>query len=123
MGYPWMNGTRKKYRNTKVEIDGKKFDSQKEATKYLELKHEQDAGRIFWFEHHVVFELVPRLEKDENGPAERAVKYEADFVVYDKERRIVRVYDVKSPITRKLRDYIIKRKLMRQRYGIAITEV
>ena len=50
------------------------------------------------------------------------VSYTADFRYTDKEGKVV-VEDVKSPRTRKNPEYIIKRKLMLERYGITIREV
>lgn len=35
-----------KYKNTKVKLDGKTFDSQKEAKRYQTLKLEVQSGRI-----------------------------------------------------------------------------
>lgn len=48
---------RSKYRNIKTEIDGLKFDSRKEAGRWLELSLLQKAGKIKDLERQVPFEL------------------------------------------------------------------
>lgn len=58
--------------------------------------------------------------KDEQRLVERRVCYVADFV-YSRDGETI-VEDTKSPVTR-TKDYIIKRKLMRHIYGIAISEI
>jgi hypothetical protein len=47
--------------------------------------------------------------------------YICDFEYVEDGKRVVE--DVKSPATRKIESYIIKRKLMRFIYGIAVREV
>jgi hypothetical protein len=53
---------------------------------------------------------------------ERAVHYEADFVVLFADGH-TEVIDTKSEPTRKNRVYVLKRKLMLERHGIRIIEV
>lgn len=53
---------------------------------------------------------------------ERAVHYEADFVVLFADGHS-EVIDTKSEPTRKNRVYVLKRKLMLERHGIRIIEV
>ena len=62
-------------------------------------------------ELQVKFELVPK-----NGK-ERAVNYKADFVYTENGKKVVE--DCKGVRTK---EYIIKRKLMLDRYGIEILE-
>jgi hypothetical protein len=90
-------------------VGGITFDSKKEAARFQELSILQRAGEIEGLQRQVPFELVPKT------PGERAVKYKADFVYYDKDGKAI-VEDVKSPATRKKADYIIKRKLMKLIY-------
>lgn len=69
------------------------------------------------------FELVPAQYETINGKkkcVERAVKYVADFVYFDKEKGELVVEDVKGV---KTDVYKLKRKLMRSIYGIEIQEV
>jgi len=94
-----------KYNNSKVIVDGIKFDSKKEAQRYSELKLLEKAKQIYDLKLQVPFELIPK-QKDE-----RAVKYIADFVYYENGTKIVE--DTKGF---KTKDYIIKRKLFKHKY-------
>lgn len=112
----WKNATgRRKFGNEKR--DG--FDSRKEARRYQELRLLERAGKITDLKCQVKFELIPA--QYENGKCvERAVTYIADFV-YTEGRQLV-VEDVKSAITRKQKEYVIKRKLMLWIHHIRIRE-
>ena len=99
---------KRKYNNQKVEIDGHKFDSKKEAARYLELRALQIAGEISELKLQVPFQLS-------------VCKYIADFS-YIKDRELV-VEDVKSNVTRKLPTYRIKCKMMENELNIKIKEV
>lgn len=101
-----------KYRNTKVEIDGRTFDSKKEANRYLDLREEQRAGTISGLRCQVAFPLTV------NGVV--VASYVADFV-YDRDGRQV-IEDVKSVVTRKLQVYRLKAKIMAA-LGHSIAEV
>ena len=105
---------RNKYLNKKTVIHGITFDSKAEAARYLDLVMLQNSGAITNLEMQVQFELIPKQD------GERAVKYLADFVYYENGKKIVE--DVKSPITRKKSDYIIKRKLLKFRHNVEIRE-
>lgn len=106
---------KQKYNNKKVEVDGRRFDSKKEAAHYLELRMKERAGLISDLKLQVPFVLI---EKNET---ERALKYVADFTYY--EAGVYIVTDVKSTATRKLSTYVNKRKLMLDKFGIKIKEV
>lgn len=110
-----------KYRNTKCEHQGIKFDSQRERSRWFHLVQEQAAGRIRDLRLQVKFNLVPK-QKRADGSVERAVDYVADFTYRDAAGVLV-VEDVKSEITRKNPTYGIKRKLMLERHGVTIQEV
>ena len=110
-----------KYGNVKTVIDGIKFDSKHESMRYIELKYLQRIGQIRDLQLQVPFELLP-AQKDENGKVkERAVKYIADFVYFDRDGNLV-VEDAKSPVT-KTDAYKLKKKMMRYFKGIEIKEV
>ncbi len=110
-----------KYHARKWELDGKTFDSHKEARRYQELRFLLRAGVIKNLQMQTPFELIP-AQKDESGKLlERAVTYKADFTYRDEYGNFI-VEDVKSEATR-TREYIIKRKLMLKVYGIRIKEV
>ena len=97
-----------KYSNQKVVIDNIKFDSKKEANRYLELKLLEKAGEICDLQLQKIFLLVEK-QKDE-----RAVTYKADFVYYDDKKQRWIAEDVKGY---KTKEYIIKRKLFKSIYG------
>ena len=101
-----------KYKNIKTK-DG--FDSKKERKRYLELEMLQKAGVIRCLAKQAPFELLPTF-KDKQGITERGIKYIADFVYYDNEKKSFVIEDVKSPFTRKLSTYVIKRKLVKKFY-------
>lgn len=120
-----------KYHNRKVKIDGITFDSVHEGNRYKELKLLEKAGKINGLKLQVKFILIPaqyktierygkkgqRL-KDGRKCIEKECAYIADFVYY--QHGVMVVEDAKGV---KTKDYIIKRKLMLERYGIQIKEV
>ena len=103
-----------KYRNRKVVIDGIEFHSIKEGKRYLELQLWVKAGVISDLKRQVEYLLI------EGNDTEQPTRYFADFT-YIQDGLLV-VEDVKSVITRKKPDYIIKLKLMLDRHGIRIKE-
>lgn len=110
-----------KYHSRKTTVDGRVFDSKKEAGRYQELKLLERCGKIADLECQKRYVLIPAQYDTVNGKrecVEREVCYVADFV-YTQGRNTI-VEDVKGV---KTKDYIIKRKLMRYIHGIAITEV
>lgn len=121
-----------KFGNKKSTVDGILFDSKKEADRYLELKLMERLGTIRDLQRQVAFELIPaqherfaryskkgRRLKDGIRCIEKKCVYIADFV-YEQDGKTV-VEDVKSKATR-TPEYIIKRKLMLERFGIRIRE-
>lgn len=109
-----------KYGNRKCSWNGIGFDSEHERERYMVLWDEQQRGKISHLRTQVRFELIP-AKRIEGKVAERACFYIADFV-YMKSGEMV-VEDAKSEITRKNPTYIIKRKLMLDKFGIRIREV
>lgn len=97
-------------------MDGIKFDSEKEAKRYGELKILSKIGEIGLLELQVPFLLI------EENETERKCEYIADFVYWDIKTGEKIIEDVKSEATRKLSTYIMKRKLMKDKYGIEILE-
>ena len=130
-----------KYRNTpteRVTASGAvlRFDSQKEARRYDHLILRQQAGEIRDLRLQVDFTLQEAYT-DQEGRRIRAIRYRADFTYYRPPEDgshaaywadragvpwVLVVEDVKSRPTR-TREYLIKRKLMKERRGIDITEV
>ncbi len=108
-----------------------RFDSQKEARRYDELAALEQAGKIRDLRMQVDFTLQEAYT-DGEGRRVRAIRYRADFT-YEKVRGdpwteyngsfwVLVVEDVKSRATR-TKEYIMKRKLMKERFNIDIQEV
>ena len=121
---------RAKYHSKKVQLNGMTFDSKKEAKRWQELSFKQDLGVIADLQRQVKYILIPaQREPDRTGPRggkikgkllEREVSYIADFVYRDLLTDKTVVEDTKGFRTT---DYIIKRKLMLERYQIQIREI
>lgn len=118
-----------KYHNTPTEANGIRFDSQKEAKRYRELVSLLRAGRIRDLKLQPQFTLQESYITPD-GERVRAIRYVADFS-YERETEpdqngtrywVSVVEDVKSHAT-KTAQYEIKRKLLRERFGVSITEV
>lgn len=129
----WTNYNGNKYKNQKTTVEGREFDSRKEARRFSELRILEKAGEISDLKCQVPFELIPEqreaseeiytkgAHKGEKKPGkliEKKVQYIADFVYTENGERIVE--DTKGIRTK---DYIIKRKLMLYKYGIRIREI
>ncbi|QCP82397.1 DUF1064 domain-containing protein [Alcaligenes faecalis] len=108
-----------KYGNRKVTLDGYTFDSKREAMRYSQLQLLQRAGQITGLELQPRFELIPKQRRDD-GKAERACEYVADFRYTDTATGQQVIEDAKGMRTR---DYVMKRKLMLQVHGISVREV
>lgn len=113
-----MFGTNK-YGNKKITTEDGDFDSKKEYRRWCELKLLQRAGEITNLRRQVSFVLIP-VQKVDGKVVERAVKYIADFVYNEPGKLYCTVEDTKGV---KTKEYIIKRKLMLEKYGIQIKEV
>ena len=118
-----LSGTdENKYKNQKIVVpvgNGlvREFDSRFEAARFQELAFLEKSGVITNLRCQVKYELIPSQKKPD-GSTERAVNYIADFVYSDGKNVIVEdVKGVKTP------EYVIKRKLMLQKYGIAVKEI
>lgn len=109
-----------KYGAKKTTIDGKTFDSIKEANRYTSLLLLQRAGVISDLQTQVKYVLIP-TQRDENGKLlEKECSYKADFV-YKRDGQLI-VEDTKSEAT-KTSEYKIKRKLMLHVHNIRIQEI
>lgn len=102
-----------KYRNKKTIIDGIKFDSMKEASRYSELKIRQKMGAISDLKLQPKFEICPSVKW--NGKTLRKRFYIADFK-YTLSNGLVIVEDVKSEISKKISTYTLKKQLFLVRY-------
>ena len=101
-----------KYKAKKTKADGRTFDSQKEYRRYCQLKAWQEQGRISGLECQKRFTLVERFEY--HGVIMQPVSWIADFYYFNGQQWIAE--DVKSEITRKKPEYIIKKKLFMLKY-------
>lgn len=100
----------RKYHNTKVEIDGHKFDSKAEARRYQELRLLEKAGTISGLELQPVFQLQPTFKHQHRGTV-LLIKYIADFKYYEGKRCVVE--DVKGF---KTKEYELKKKMFLYHY-------
>lgn len=103
---------RKKYGNDKVELDGYKFDSKKEARYYQELKLLQRGGVVKSFELQVAYILQDGFRHKSCRRQQEAITYVADFVVHytDGHTEVIDVKGYKTEV------YKIKKKLLLYRY-------
>lgn len=109
MNYTFKN--KAKYKNIKTIVDGHKFDSKKEASRYGALKMLLQSGEISDLNLQCKFEILPKQE------GYRAINYFADFTYY--ENGVLIVEDVKGV---KTQVYQIKKKLMNYFHNIDIRE-
>lgn len=100
-----------KYGNQKIEIDGIKFDSKREAGRFLELRMMERAGLVKDLKLQVPFEL--------NEDGKFSYKYIADFTYFDVQKNETIVEDAKGA---KTVTYKKKKKLMLKIHGINIKE-
>lgn len=124
---------RSKYGSRKQTVSGITFDSRKEARRFQELRLLELAGQISDLRLQVKYQLIPpqrapSFEVYKSGPnkgrrkpgklLEKECSYIADFVyVQDGETVVEDAKGYRTDV------YIIKRKLMLERYGIQIQEV
>ena len=100
-----------KYRNKKTPVGDILFDSAKEANRYIELTHLQNAGIISNLELQPKFLLQDKFI-DNEGNKHRAIYYIADFRYLENDKIIVE--DVKG---KKTDIYKLKKKLFLKKYS------
>lgn len=109
------------------------FDSRKEYRRWGVLLEQERLSAIYNLQRQVPYTLVPaqyeeylvtgkRSSKMKRRRLEAPIFYKADFVYSLKDGTVV-VEDVKSNATRKLPDYVMKRKLMLYVHGIKLKEI
>lgn len=125
---------RQKYGNRKVEFMGQTFDSARERDRYVFLLGEVQRGVIRDLRRQVAFVLVPELREAEEVQlktktktvervVQRAVTYRADFVYVRCSDGVEVTEDVKISPYLIPKEYVIKEKLLRWRYGIVVRRV
>lgn len=99
-----------KFGAKKTTIDGIRFDSKKEANRYLELKLLKLGGNISHLELQPEFIIHDGFEC--RGKKYRVIKYRADFKYIENGQTIVEdVKGFKTPV------YNIKKKMFLKKYG------
>lgn len=94
------------------------YASKKEHRRAAELHRMQELGLISDLREQVRYVLIPAQRDDEGRLIEHQCVYVADFVYLDADGRRV-VEDTKGVRTP---EYVIKRKLMLEVYGIRVKE-
>lgn len=123
-----------KYGNRKVEYAGMKFDSARERDRYIYLVKAVERGEIRDLRRQVEYELIPALKEAQEvvlrtktkvveKVVQRAVVYRADFVYIRVSDGVEVVEDIKISPALLPKEYILKEKLFRWRYGKAIRRV
>ena len=110
-----------KYNNKKVMVDGYTFDSKKEAARYTQLRIMERAGVIHCLRRQVPIELAPSVVLD--GRKKPALRFVCDFVYFKCDDLTQTWEDVKSPATKSLPVYRIKKHLMKSVHNIDVVEV
>lgn len=104
-----------KYRNKPTNG----YDSKKEARRAAELKLMQRLGKIKNLKEQVRYELIPKALAPDGSVLEKACFYVCDFQ-YEFPDGSVRLEDAKgfrTPL------FVLKKKIMRFRYGLEVVEV
>lgn len=107
-----------KYRNEPVETVDGRFDSKAEHRHWMLLKQMEKTGRIKDIKRQIMYELAPSVVV--GGRKRPPIRYVADFVYFDKEKKQEICADVKGAVTP---EYRIKRHLMKSIHGIDILEI
>ena len=106
-----------KYRAKKTEIDGIKFDSKKEAKRYIALRELEKQGNIEKLMLQPRFLLQEGFRK--NGKVYRKIEYVADFM-YEQDGKLI-IEDLEGI---KTDVYKLKQKLFEKRYqDLTIKEI
>lgn len=111
----WMQEN--KYHNKEIVVDGIRFQSIKEATRWKELRLMERAGEITGLNRQLRIEIVPKTK------LHRARYYVADFVYFDKAQGKTIYEDVKGyKKGLAYQIFTLKRDILYWRHGIEILE-
>lgn len=116
------SNTRNKFGARKFRNEWGEFDSRAEFMRYAELLEMQRRGLINGLQRQVKYEIIPAIRKTVEKPLktkikyierveEKAAHYTCDFQ-YTQDGVLV-IEDAKSEATRKEKDYVLRRKLMK----------
>lgn len=106
-----------KYHSTKTTVNGITFDSQKEARRYSELLILFESGKISDLRLQVNFTLQEGFTTHD-GKRIKPIVYKADFA-YCLDGQFI-IEDVKGV---KTKEYLMKKKMLRDKFGFDIMEV
>ena len=120
----WNNTRGNKYGAHKVVYNGITFASTRERDRYILLKDMEQKGEISCLEMQKCFETLPKILRYETIQLktktkvvarvdESATCYHADFVYQDNKTGKIVIEEVKSKATAKIRDYTLRRKLVK----------
>jgi len=110
--------SRNKYGAKKTQVGGVKFDSKKEALRWMELQMLEKAGEISDLQRQVKVQLMGQYAPIYTRTG-RKMKYVADFTYIDNQTEILVIEDVKGF---KTKEYEVKRAIL-QAMGLDIREV
>lgn len=113
---------RSKFHNKRYVDAFGKWDSKIEGRRYAELLEMQRRGLINGLQRQVKYEIIPAIRKVVEKPLktkikyverveEKAAHYTCDFQYYQDD--VLVIEDAKSEATRKEKDYVLRRKLMK----------
>lgn len=102
-----------KYRNKKMVLNGKVYDSKKEMLRAIQLKQMEKMGMISDLQEQVRFVLQEPFINN-YGKKIREIAYVCDFSYIQDGKQIVE--DVKSPATRDIAVFKIKHKMFEKKY-------
>ena len=116
------SNTRNKFGARKIRNEWGEFDSRAEMARYIELVQMQRVGLINGLQRQVKYEIIPAIKvqkeialktktKVVERVDEKAAHYTCDFQ-YTQDGVLV-IEDAKSEATRKEKDYVLRRKLMK----------
>jgi hypothetical protein len=116
-----------KYGNRKAVRDGIKFDSEREAARFSELKVLQAMGKIRNLRLQANFTLVEGYTTIE-GERTKPMVYKADFTYEratapDQNGTVYWLREVEDVKGMRTKEYRLKKKLMQEKYNITIREV
>ena len=102
------------YGSQYVKYDGKVFDSNREAHRYVTLKKKQEDGLITGLECQKKFILVDGF-RDRHGEFHRPITYSPDFCYWENGIHVAE--DVKSEATVRDDVWMVKKKLFLWKFG------
>ena len=116
------SNTRNKFGARKFRNEWGEFDSRAEMARYIELVQMQRVGLINGLQRQVKYEIIPAIKvqkeialktktKVVERVEEKAAHYTCDFQYF--QDGVLVIEDAKSEATRKEKDYVLRRKLMK----------